>query len=329
MLPSPLFPSADFTQSERRVAQLLGHADAGEPLVAHLSRAAQSAEPTRRLLPTSALRGLNASQFSAGGALVATDTRPMVALMQRYSLVAEAGCTVVHGLTTSTTLPTAKTLPTATWVTEGQSVPESQAAFGQRALEPKYASAYVEVSRQLLLQGIAAEPVILRLVSEAIARAVDQAIIAGTGTSGQPQGVIGTAGVYSQSGSSLGAAGLRAMVKKIVEAGGREDRIRAVGGPAAWETLNARELVTGSGRFLWDSDGILGRPAVQTDCAPPATLLLADWSQCIVGLYDDTLALSYNPFANFRAGVVAFRIDTIVDVVVTVPAAFSYSSNIT
>lgn len=330
MLPSPLFPSADATQSERRVAQLLGHVDAGEPLIEHLRRAALSQEPTRRLLPVSALRELSATQLTSGGALVPTTNRPMFDLLRRYSVLAEMGCTIVNGLTGPTTIPRATTLPTASWLaSEGQSVSESHPTFGQVALSPKYCSAYIEVSRQLMLQSDA-ESVVLRLVSESIGRAVDQAILAGTGVSGQPQGIVNTPGVYAQAGASLGSAGVRTMLKKAIEAGAREDRIRAIGGQDVWELLAAREVASGSGRFLWDArDGVLGRPAAMTSLAPPATLILGDWAQVIVALFDGAAALSFNPFADFRSGVAAFRIDVVVDVAITVPAAFSYSTNIT
>lgn len=196
-------------------------------------------------------------------------------------------------------------------------------------MTPKWAAAHVKVSRQLMLQS-QAEQVIGPLVAEAIARAIDTAILHGTGATGQPLGVFNTSGIGTQSGSSLAAAGLRTMRKQVLLAGAREDRMLWVGAPDVQETLNGREFSAGSGRQLWDSDGILGRPAIASSLVTAGSLVVGDFSRVVVVLFDGAgLTLEFNPYSNFAAGQVAFRLLVPVDVGVSPAAAFSTSTSIT
>ena len=146
--------------------------------------------------------------------------------MDRYSILREGGLSVVHGYDGPVLHPYAATIPTATWWSpEGSNMPTTGASFGQVGVAPKFCVAFLPVSRQLLLQS-AAETVLRALMAEAIARAIDAAVIAGAGVLGAPQGVLYTSGIGTQSGASLGSAGLRTMRKTVLLAGAREDKLR-------------------------------------------------------------------------------------------------------
>jgi HK97 family phage major capsid protein len=76
--------------------------------------------------------------------------------------------------------------------------------FGQVAGTPKTVGAYFEISDRLLKQMTpAGEAFVLTEAGKAVAAAVDVALINGSGSSGQPTGILGTSGIGSESGGTL------------------------------------------------------------------------------------------------------------------------------
>lgn len=330
--------AAQATASEKAAAYLLGRANTGPSMLDHIREMAMAGQPEKRLVSSaaftdmmSATRDLTAAKASGGGYLVPTGNLPLQAVMERYSIFNEAGVTRISGLEPSPlTMPRTVTVPTASWLSaEGVTIGASDPVFGQVAMTPKWAAATIKVSRQLMLQS-QAEQVVGPLVAEAIARAIDTAILHGSGVNGQPQGLFNTTGIGTQSGSSLAAAGLRTMRKAVLDAGGREDRLSWIGATDVQEVLNSREFSAGSGRQLWDTDGILGRPAVASSMVAAGSLVVGDFSRVTVVLFDAAgLTLEFNPYSNFAAGQVSFRLLVPVDVAVSPAAAFSTSTSIT
>lgn len=331
------FPNDALSASDLRTVGLLGQAQAGPTLVQHMRDLLLQHGPQRRRISTAALRDLagfsrdlNSTTASAGGRLIGVQQSPLQALMERYSILVEAGVTTINDLTGPITVPRVSTVAVACWLsTDASNIVESDPVFGQIALTPKFAAAKIDVSRQLLLQSDA-EKVAGGQTAEAIGRAFDAAIVAGTGTLGQPTGILNTAGIFSQSGTSLSAAGLRAMRKAVLLAGAREDKLLWIGAPDVQETLGGREFSTGSGRVLWSDGKIEGRPAVASFLVPAGTLVLGDFSRITAALFDHSgVSLEVNPYENFQAGTVSFRLIVPVDFGVSPAAAFAVATSVT
>ena len=326
-----LFLNSARTASELRVAEMLGRANAGPTFVEHLRQLAQSSQPTKRRLSTAAFRrDLTTTTASAGGFLTPTGNTALEEFIRPYLLLRDGGLNILAGLDSPITVPRATTVPTATWLATQASTPAaSDPVFGQVAVTPKMLSIHIKVSRQLLLLSNA-EAVVGPLAAESIARGVEAAIFNGTGASGQPLGVMGTAGVTAQSGTSLAAAGLRAMRKNVLNSGAREDRMLWVGATDVQELLGSREFSAGSGRPLWDNGMILGRPAIASSLAPAGTLICGDWSRATAALFDAAGAeAEVNPYENFQSGVTAFRLMVPCDVFFSPAAAFAVATSIT
>lgn len=323
------FPHSATPTAESRIAGLLS-AGAGPTLIEHLRDLHGQHQPSKRRISSAAFRDLTAGVASAGGYLIGTKQQPLEQLLLRFSIFAEGGLNIITGLDGPVTIPRVTTVPTASWLPQdGTALTESQSVFGQIALGPKFVASYTEISRPLLLQS-SAEAIAGAQAGESTSRAIDTAILAGTGVSGQPTGIVNTSGIGTQSGSSLAAAGLRAMRKAVLNAGAREDRLMWIADPATQELLGSREFSAGSGRPLWDDGKILGRPAVATSLAPAATLILGDFSRVTVSVFDAAgIELEHDPYTNFKSGVSAFRLIVPVDVAVSPAAAFCVATSIT
>lgn len=325
------------TDLERLAAARAG--DSGPGLVQHMRELLQPGGPGKRRVNVSALRDIAAAAMRrdltstsapAGGYLIGTSTTPLEAILQRYSILTEAGVNIVSGLSGPVTVPTINTQGGVTWLpTDGSSIVDSDPVFGQGAMQPRFAAAKIDVSRQLMLQAPVSQVVGIA-IGEAIGRGVDSAIMNGTGASGQPLGILNKSGVFSQSGTSLQSAGLRAMRKAVLLAGAREDRLTWLGAPDVQELLGSREFSAGSGRVLWADGKIEGLPAVASFLVPAGSLVLGDFSRVTAGIFDSAgVSIELNPFENFMTGLCSFRLILPVDFLASPAAAFAVARSIT
>jgi HK97 family phage major capsid protein len=330
------FPTGPMHMSEPLIAALRSSGPS-PGLGVHLREMFSSASACKRMVSTDVFRDqmsrdLTSGTMTAGGALIGTGNAPLEPLMRRYSVLGELGLRVMGGFTGPFTLPATATLPSASWLpADGTTIAESQPSFGQVAFTPKFIAAYMQLSRQLILQS-SADTVVATLAIESVARAVDAAIFNGSGVSGQPQGVLSCPGIHSQSGTSLALAGLLNMREQVLLAGAREDRLAWIGHPTVQELLGGREGITGSGLPLWSGRAILGLPAVATRSVPTGTLILGDWSRCVVALFDGAgsgVGVEVDPYSDFRSGISAVRLLFAVDVGLSTPSAFSAATSIT
>lgn len=334
--PEPRFSLA------RAISEMSSHVSQGlkdgyerEICSATATMANEQFDPNRILIPLSALqtRDLTASSAIGGGFLVSTavaDGEPFDVL-RPWSLTASAGLTVIPNLTSNVTISRVTVGSVAAWVAnEGAAAVVGQPTLGQAAMTPKFASVVVNFSRQWRLQAAAGEQLLRQQLLGAVGAMLDQAILGGTGASGQPSGLHNTAGINTTSGTSFSHAGSLAMRRQVLAAGARQDMLRWIGTPLGQETLGARQRVTGGDRFIWDDNGILGAPAAATTYAPTGSLTLGDFSMAVLGIWGPpALRVEINPYQDFKAGIVAARVSLACDVCFPQPGAFSVAATVT
>jgi HK97 family phage major capsid protein len=290
-------------------------------------------DPHRVLLPLQALatrRDLTAAGVGGSNYLVSTDTGAPVDLLAPWSVAAAAGVTVLPNLQGNLVLPRVTAGASGAWVSgENVAYNESQPTVGQASLTPKHAAVWLKFSRQWRLQSDGGEEFLRRQLMRAVGEMVDRAFFSGSGASGEPSGLLLASGIGTQSGTSLAHAGVLAMRDTALDAGAREEALRWVGHPGVQQTLGARERSSGGGRFLWDDDGILGKPAHATKNAPASTLVCGDFSAAVLGLWGPTVRLEINPYQDFKAGIYAARVVLTCDVAFPQPSAFVVAPSIT
>ena len=150
------------------------------------------AHPGRILIPTDVLyRDLTVASPSGGGYLVSTVNISFIDVLRNLSAAFRLGVQRVPGQVGNVSLPRQTNTATIKWLTnEADTATESTATFDQVTGSPNTASAYSEISRQLLLQSNpSAEAVVMRGLAADCAVATDLAVFAGTGTE-QPQGIL-------------------------------------------------------------------------------------------------------------------------------------------
>jgi HK97 family phage major capsid protein len=165
-------------------------------------------DPHRVVIPFSMLsaqRDLTVASASAAGYLVGEEQARVVDVLRGWSIAADGGVQVIpmeHG---SLTVPRNIGNSTTTWLaTEASGTTEVGPVVGEVALSGKTVAVYTKFSH--LLSKVAPQlELFLRLhLLGSVGQAIDTAVFGGTGASGQPLGILNTAGVGVVSGSSLG-----------------------------------------------------------------------------------------------------------------------------
>jgi HK97 family phage major capsid protein len=207
--------------------------------------------------------------------------------------------------------------------------PKLRSAFQLPLPKAPVSSGFLEYSRQFSKQANAPQFVASELL-RTVGTAIDQAIINGSGVSGQPLGMTSTAGVQTQSGTTLNA-GVGIMKQKSAEANVTDESIAFLSTPAVRQLLETRERATGGGRFVWDADKVSDRPAYVSTDVPTAVMICGDFSLVYLGIWGAGMFLELNPFeqTNFRAGIIQARVIVSCDVAVLHPSAFIVASSIT
>jgi HK97 family phage major capsid protein len=280
-------------------------------------------------------RDLTAGTSSAGGYLVSTENMSFIELMRNRSVVYNMGARRLAGLVGNVTVPKQSAAGTAVWLAnEASTVTESAQTFGQMSLSPKTVGGYTEISRQLLLQSSPdAEGIVKTDLATICALAIDVGALRGSGASGEPQGIVGTSGVGSVTGTSLAAAGILEFQSDVSAGNLLSGSCGYVTTPAVAALLMARPELPSTGTTrLWQGNMLEGTlfnmRAMTSNQMSSATMLFGDFSQVVIGEWG-VLELEVNPYANFQAGIVGVRALVSIDVGVRYGGAFSYASSIT
>jgi len=283
-------------------------------------------------------RDLTVGTSSAGGFLVGTENMSFIEVLRNRSVAYRMGARRMAGLVGNVTVPRQTAAATAYWLsTEATSVTESQQTFGQMSLTPKTVGAYTEISRQLMLQSSPdAESIVTADLGKVAGLALDIGVLRGSGSSGEPTGIVNTAGIGSVSGTNfLTAANTFGRVLEfqtdVATANVMPNRGGYVTTPAVAASLMQIVKFSSTASPIWEGnvfDGnMVGYPAMSSNQMSSATMLYGDWDQVVVAEWG-VLQIEVNPYANFQAGIIGVRAMVSVDVGLRYAAAFSYASSI-
>lgn len=181
----------------------------------------RSGRPGAIAMPTSLFLGdsrallTTAPAGGPGGNLVPTNQGALIDRV-RPTLVTEAmGATVLRGLTGNLDLPRLKSSGQAFWVPEHGAVTRSDPSFDKVSMGPKTVGAEYEVSRRMLLQATALEPLLRNDLSYLLRQALDTAAIRGGGAN-EPRGILTMPGLtVLPLGTNGGAFGIDAAADMI------------------------------------------------------------------------------------------------------------------
>ena len=293
-------------------------------------------------LPSAALRasaGQNYTTNADGGYAKVTAAPRYIDGLKDKMVIAGLGATVLGDLVGTVPLVGVGQM-TAAWYAEGATASVSKATFSSVALTPHRNAVIGAFSKDLLRQtSLDVESIIWNRILEAHASLLESAAIAGTGSNGQPTGILNTTGIGSV---AIGANGGPITWAKVVELETKVNAENANRGKLAYLTnakvigdLKTIERAQGNGRYLLDGDytKINGYPIDWTNLVPSTLTKGTTASKCsamIFGNFEDLyighwggVDIVVDPYTLAAQADVRFVLNSWDDAVVAEPKSFA------
>ena len=278
-------------------------------------------------------RDLTVGVASAGGNLVGTNllVGSFIELFRNRLALANAGVTVLNGLTDNIAIPRQTSAATAYWIGEGSAPTESQQAVDQVNMSPKGLAAFTDYSRRLLLQSsIDVENMIRDDFVRIMALEADRAALYGTGGANQPLGLLNTTGIGTQTITGVGTfVEYIGMETDLGAANADAGALRYIVNATTRGGLKSVEKATGTAQFVYERvngrDEINGYPVIVSNQLQSNDCVFGDFSQMVMGFWSG-LDLMVDPYAGATAGNVRIIAMQDMDIAVRQPTAFCYGT---
>ena len=286
------------------------------------------------MLPAEVLRtwkrDLNSSDDSS---IVTDDFRggDFIDALRNQSSVMAAGARMLGGLSGDVKIPKKATASAASWIaSEGGAASESEMTFSQVSLSPKSLGAFTDVTRQLLIQSsLDVEALIRDDLTKALGLAIDKAGLEGTGSSGQPTGILNTTGVNTV--TAFAAANPTFAEVVTLETAVAEDN--ALNGNLAYilpASMNGALKTTakdaGSGQFVSEGGMINGYNAIVSNQATAGNLYFGNFDDLLIGMFGG-LDIVVDPYTASTTGTVRIVALQSVDVAVRNAVSFAFGND--
>jgi len=267
------------------------------------------------------------SGATTGGNLVATDllADDFIEYLRNNSVLLSLGVRTMPGLVGNVAIPRRSGVASTYYLsTQTTAITQAESTFDQVTMTPKNLAALSKYSRQTLLQGTPGiEELVRRDLTDGINLGIDLGILNGSGSSGQPTGIMQTSGIGSVAiGTNGGAITLEKVVdletEVMIDNGAvNRDSVAYVTNAkvmGALKKLRAGGSTTGDGSFLYNADlQAIGRGATPgtlngygiavTNQVPSnltkgsssgvcSALLMGDFSQAMVGFWGNGLEIT-------------------------------------
>lgn len=282
----------------------------------------------------SAKRDMSTLTATAGGNLVQTNYMPgsFIELLRARAIMMQLGVRVLDGLVGNVAISKQTGASTAYWVTEGSDTTQSDVTIGMINMTPKTITGKTATTRNLLMQSNPSiDSLLMSDLSKVLGLGIDKAIIAGTGLSGQPTGILNTAGIGSIScTSALGGFSFANAVKfetALETANYDSSTCSYVMTPSIKGTAKSTQKVTGAAAMVFENNEVNGYSAYSTMQMNANTVLFGDFSEVVLGLWGG-LDLMLDPFAKADSGGLVIRAFQSADIAIRHAAAFAASNNV-
>lgn len=151
--------------------------------------------------------GTTSTAGDQGGQMIQTEVGSIIDRLRSKLVLRQAGVRMIGGLQGNISWPKFVENDTAAEKSENAAAAESSPTLESITTSPKRLPVFVEFSRQLVMQTSPdVESMLRNDLAYQIAKVMDQRGINGSGSSNQPTGILGTAGIGAVVGGTNGAA---------------------------------------------------------------------------------------------------------------------------
>jgi len=275
----------------------------------------------------------NVSQGTS--AIAPTNVNAYADAMREASVFDKVGANILTGLSANTTIPVTGT-STVAWEGENDAAADGGANFGKVELTPTRLAAYVNISKQLLLQnGAGAELAIIRDLGRAVGQKMDAALFTTAGVTGAPDSV----GELATSTFTEAAFADKVSIfsdfvsaeQKLAEVGGLEGNLAYVASPKLMGQLKqSAQVAAVSAGF--QGNVINGYPSYFTNgctsAAGSGDFYFGDFSKLYIGMFGG-LDIMVDPYSAAKNGQTQLVLNQYMDWGVSDGAGFVKATSLT
>ena len=306
---------------------------------------------TRRghVIPSAYLRaasGQNYTTAADGGNLTEEGERRYLDILRDKLVVAGLGATVLTDLVGTFTAISSSAVQAA-WEGEGDKNELKKVAYSKLTMTPHRSSVSVATTRDLLRQtSLDVEADLLNKITDAHAQLLEKAAINGSGSDGEPPGILNTTGIGSVAmGTNGGAIDWKHIVALETEVNSKNanrGRMAYLSNAKVNGEFKVTEMATGTARFLLSNEApktLNGYPFDWTNLVPSTLTKGTATSKCsalIFGNFQDLyigqwggLDIVVDPYTGARNGEIIITLNAWNDIKVVEPKSFAAIVDIT
>jgi HK97 family phage major capsid protein len=287
------------------------------------------------MLPTDILgvwgkRDLNTSDDNE---IVATNllANEFIDVLRNSSSVMQAGARMLPGLQGNVAIPKKTAASSGGWISsEGGAAGESEPTFGTVSMSPKNIGAFTDMTRQLILQSTPAiEQLVRDDLTQALALAIDKGALEGSGSSGQPTGILNTSGVNKPTAFAAAVptfAEMVAMETAVAEDNALFGNLAYITDAATYGGLKTKAKDAGSGMFVLEGGQANGYNVIRTQQSTAGNVYFGNFADCLIGMWGG-LDLTVDPYTASSTGTVRIVALQTVDVALRNAVSFAYNND--
>lgn len=306
---------------------------------------------TRRghVIPSAYLRaasGQNYTTAADGGNLTEEGERRYFDILKDKLVVAGLGATVLTDLVGTFTAIGSSAVQAA-WEGEGDMNELKKVAYSKLTMTPHRSSISVATTKDLLRQtSFDVEADLLNKITDAHAQLLEKAAINGSGSDGEPTGILKTTGIGSVAmGTNGGAIDWKHIVALETEVNSKNanrGRMAYLSNAKVNGVLKTTEMATGTARFLLSNEApktLNGYPFDWTNLVPSTLTKGTAASKCsalIFGNFQDLyigqwggIDIVVDPYTGARNGEIIITLNAWNDIKVVEPKSFAAIVDIT
>lgn len=301
------------------------------------------------VIPSAYLRaasGQNYTTAADGGNLVEEMERRYLDILREKLVVADLGATVLTDLVGTFTAISSSAIQ-ASWEGEADKTDIKKTAYTKISMKPNRSAVAVALTKDLLRQtSFDVEKDLLDKITTAHAELLEQAAINGSGSDGQPTGILNTAGIGSVAmGTNGGAIDWKHIVALETEVNSKNanrGRMAYLSNAKVNGALKVTEMAAGTARFLLSNEApktLNGYPFDWTNLVPSnltkgtaatkcSALIFGNFQDLYIGQWGG-LDIVADPYTGAGSGEVFITLNAWNDVKVVEPKSFAAIKDIT
>lgn len=259
-------------------------------------------------LPLEERAAVQASVEGQGAETVAEDLLNILEPLRAKLVLAQAGASYMTGLVGNISIP-AYSGSQVTWEGETASAKDGAGTFTEVKLEPHRLTAYIDLSKQFLIQdSVSAEEMLKRDIVNAIANKLEATILGSETIVNAPEGLLN--GVVADS-KAITYEDIVNMEATLEGANVRGD-IKFVVSPSAKAALKTTKLDAGSGKFAMEGNEVNGYPVLCTSAVAGKGVIYGNFNDLVIGQWGG-IDLTVDPYTQAANGKVRLVINAYFD----------------